>query len=82
TEGAAWDSFVAVVRQNYVELIETLVTNYGKMGCRMSLKVHILDAHLHKFKEIWERTPRSKENASTRIYWTLNAATRGLIMKT
>jgi hypothetical protein len=27
------------------------VKNYGKMGCRMSLKVHILDAHLDKFKE-------------------------------
>ncbi|XP_076036895.1 uncharacterized protein LOC143022524 [Oratosquilla oratoria] len=59
TERAAWDSFVAVVlgflgnhkAENYVELVETLVTNYGKMGCRMSLKVHILDAHLHKFKE-------------------------------
>ena len=59
TERAAWDSFVAVVlgflgnhkAENYVKLVETLVTNYGKMGCRMSLKVHILDAHLHKFKE-------------------------------
>ncbi|XP_058858437.1 uncharacterized protein LOC117432411 isoform X3 [Acipenser ruthenus] len=58
-EKAAWNSFVAVVRgflgnhkaENYVELVETLVKNYGTMGCRMSLKVHILDAHLDKFKE-------------------------------
>ncbi|XP_058848577.1 uncharacterized protein LOC117424572 [Acipenser ruthenus] len=58
-EKAAWNSFVAVVRgflgnhkaENYVELVETLVKNYGTMGCRMSLKVHILDAYLHKFKE-------------------------------
>ncbi|XP_058885016.1 uncharacterized protein LOC131737778 [Acipenser ruthenus] len=58
-EKAAWNSFVAVVQgflgnhkaQNYVELVETLVKNYGTMGCRMSLKVHILDAHLDKFKE-------------------------------
>jgi hypothetical protein len=58
-ERAAWNSFVAVVRgflgnrkaENYVELVETLVKNYGKMGCRMSLKVHILDAHLDEFKE-------------------------------
>jgi hypothetical protein len=27
------------------------VKNYGKIGCRMSLKVHIVDAHLDKFKE-------------------------------
>ena len=59
TEKAAWNSFVAVVQgflgnhkaENYVELVESLVKNYGKMGCRMSLKVHILDAHLDKFKE-------------------------------
>ena len=59
TEKAVWNSFVAVVRgflgnnkaENYVELVETLVNNYSKMGCRMSLKVHILDAHLDKFKE-------------------------------
>ncbi|MGH0179042.1 UNVERIFIED_CONTAM: hypothetical protein FKN15_002173 [Acipenser sinensis] len=58
-EKAAWNSFVAVVRgflgnhkaENYVELVENLVKNYGTMGCRMSLKVHILDAHLDKFKE-------------------------------
>ena len=37
--------------ENYVELVETLVTNYGKMGCKMSLKVHILEAYLEKFKE-------------------------------
>ena len=36
---------------NYVELVETLVANYGKMGCRMSLNVHILDANLDQFKE-------------------------------
>ena len=37
--------------ENYVELVETLVKNYGTMGCKMSLKVHILDAHLDQFKE-------------------------------
>jgi hypothetical protein len=59
TEVAAWNSFGAVVRgflgnhkaENYMELVESLVRNYGTMGCRMSLKVHILDAHLDKFKE-------------------------------
>jgi hypothetical protein len=55
---AAWSSFKAVVdgflgnnrAENHVELVNTLVKNYAAMGCRMSLKVHILDAHLDKFK--------------------------------
>jgi hypothetical protein len=58
-EKTAWNSFIAVVQgflgnhkaENYVELVENLVKNYGTMGCRMSFKVHILDAHLDKFKE-------------------------------
>ncbi|KAL6469172.1 hypothetical protein MHYP_G00226960 [Metynnis hypsauchen] len=58
-ERAAWNSFVAVLRgflgnhkdENYVQLVQTLIKNYAAMGCRMSLKIHILDAHLDKFKE-------------------------------
>ncbi|KAL7837429.1 hypothetical protein SRHO_G00271400 [Serrasalmus rhombeus] len=58
-ERAAWNSFVAVVRgflgnhkdENYVQLVQTLIKNYAAMGCRMSLKIHILDAHLDKFKQ-------------------------------
>ncbi|KAL7839426.1 hypothetical protein SRHO_G00260840 [Serrasalmus rhombeus] len=58
-ERTALNSFVAVVRgflgnhkyENYVQLVQTLIKNYAAMGCRMSLKIHILDAHLHKFKE-------------------------------
>ena len=55
----AWNSFVPVVHgflgnhkaENYVQLVQTLIKNYNKMGCRISLKFHILDAHLDKFKE-------------------------------
>ena len=36
----------------YVELVETLLTNYGKMGCRMFLKVRILDIHFDKSKNM------------------------------
>src|SRR6218665_3193043 len=36
---------------NYVQLVQTHINNYAKMRSRMSLKVHILDAHLHKFKD-------------------------------
>ena len=58
-EKVAWKSFVTVLRgllgnnkaESYVELVETLVKNFSTIGSRMSLKVHILDAHLDKFKE-------------------------------
>jgi hypothetical protein len=56
---AAWRSFVAVVHgflgnnraPNFETLVKTLVKDYRAMGCRMSLKVHMLDAHLDKFKD-------------------------------
>lgn len=54
TEKAAWNSFVSWYAENYVDLVENLVKNLGKMGSRMSLKVHNLDAHLDKFKENME----------------------------
>ena len=55
----AWNSFAAVVHgflgsskaENYVQMVQTLIKNCAKMGCRMSLKVLILDVHLDKFKE-------------------------------
>jgi len=58
-ENEAWISFVQEVKgflenyktENYIGLVEILVKNYRKMGCRMSLKVHIFDTHLHSFKE-------------------------------
>ena len=59
TERAYWNSFVAVVHgflgnpkaKNNVKLVQILKKHYAKMVCRMSLKVHISDAHLDKFKE-------------------------------
>ncbi|KAK1785293.1 hypothetical protein P4O66_018690, partial [Electrophorus voltai] len=59
TEKAAWNSVVVVVcsflsnqkDENYAELVQTLIKNYGIMGCRVSVKVHILNANLDKFKE-------------------------------
>lgn len=66
-EKAGWYSFVAAGRgflgnhntENYMEVVETLVKNYGRKDCRMTLKVHILDAHLDEFKE--NMGPYSKE---------------------
>ena len=59
TERAYLNSFVVVVygflgnpkAENYVKLGQILKKHYAKMVCRMSFKVHILDAHLDKFKE-------------------------------
>ena len=36
---------------NYADLVANLVRSYGDMGCRMSMKVHMLDAHLNEFKK-------------------------------
>ena len=55
----AWMCLAAVVQgflgnnkeDNYAELVANLVNSYGNMGCRMSIKVHMLDAHLNEFKE-------------------------------
>ena len=58
-EKDAWICFAAVVQgflgnnkeDNYAEFVANLVNSYGNMGCRMSMKVHMLDAHLDGFKE-------------------------------
>ena len=52
-EKNAWICFVAVVQgflgnnkeETYAELVANLVNSYGNMGCRMSMKVHMLEAH-------------------------------------
>ena len=36
---------------NYADLVANLVKSYGDMGCRMLLKVHMLDAHLNELKK-------------------------------
>lgn len=58
-EKVAWKSFKDVVTgflgnnksKNYENLISKLLTSYHNMGCRMSLKIHLLDAHLDFFPE-------------------------------
>ena len=58
-ERAAWTSFVSLVKgflgnhkaENYREIVDKLVETYRSMGCRMSLKLHVLHAHLDEFKE-------------------------------
>ena len=58
-ERTAWMCFVSVVHgflgkhraKNFRKLVDGLVEAYRKMGFKMSLKVHVLHAHLDEFKD-------------------------------
>ena len=58
-ERTAWICFMSVVNgflgkhraENFRELVDGLVEAYRKMGCRMSLKIHILHTHVDEFKD-------------------------------
>ena len=53
----AWQSFVSVVKgflgnrrdYNYVNLVNSLLESFHKLGCHMSIKVHYLHSHLDEF---------------------------------
>lgn len=52
-----WKSFRAVIEdflgntksEKYEELVETLLVNLDMLGCKLSLKLHLLDSHLDYF---------------------------------
>ena len=56
-EKKAWSSFEDVVKNflgnhksdNYKLLIKNLIKSFQKLGCKMSLKIHLLDSHLDFF---------------------------------
>lgn len=58
-ESNAWKSFVLVIQnflgnhksQNYVILVETMLQNFNKLGCNMSIKVHYLHSHIDHFPD-------------------------------
>jgi hypothetical protein len=58
-EKDAWNSFVAVINnflgnnksENYKDLVETLLANFHRLGCNMSIKLHFLNSHLDGFPE-------------------------------
>ena len=58
-ERTAWKSFVSVVEgflenhkaDNFKNIVEELVDAYEKMGCRISLKLHVLHSHIDEFKD-------------------------------
>lgn len=56
-EKAAWTSFDKVVKgflgnerkRNSKQLVQNLIKNFEKMGCNMSLKIHLLHSHFENF---------------------------------
>ncbi|KAI6651197.1 hypothetical protein LOD99_5548 [Oopsacas minuta] len=62
TEIKAWQAFRDVVNgllgnnkdPNSGEIVNTLITSYQKMGCRMSLELHFLCSHIYLFQESLE----------------------------
>ena len=61
-EKLAWQAFKLVATKflgntkadNYIELVSNLLKAYSRMGCNMSLKIHLLDSHLDFFStKLW-----------------------------
>jgi len=60
-EQRAWHAFREEVTgflgnrraDNYKDLVEELVSLYQKLGCNMSVKIHILNSYLDFFPENW-----------------------------
>lgn len=58
-EKNAWQSFSKVVKgffgnnkeENYKTLVQNMLTDFKKLGCNMSLKLHFLNSHLSFFPE-------------------------------
>ena len=58
-ESKTWRSFVKVTTNflgnkrsdDYVSLVQNMLDNYRDIGPNMSIKVHFLDSHLHRFPE-------------------------------
>lgn len=59
TEKDAWLSFKNVVKNflgnkkspDYQNVVSEMVTNFGKLGCLMNLKLHFLHSHINKFPD-------------------------------
>ena len=89
-EKDAWVCFAAVFQgflgnnkeDNYAELVANLVNSYGNMGCRMSMKVHMLDAHLDEFKENLGAYSEELGNGFIRTLKILRADIKDNITKT
>lgn len=56
-EKNAWNGFISVCEnflgntksENYEQIVNNMLSAYHAMGCRMSIKLHHLHAHLERF---------------------------------
>lgn len=59
TESNAWKAFVSVIKNflgntkapNYEDIVQHMLLCLKDLGCNMSVKLHYLNSHLHKFPE-------------------------------
>ena len=55
----AWNTFKLVAEnflgnhkaENYIEIVENMIEAFGRLGSRMSLKLHFLHSHLEFFPD-------------------------------
>jgi hypothetical protein len=72
----AWDMFENICSnfwgykksENYVEIMEELLSSYHTMGCNMSLKLNFQQSHWDFFLKIWKPSLTSTVKGSVRIY--------------
>jgi len=77
-ESAAWEAFVLVVQNfpgnyrsdNYVELVENMLTAYQQMGARMSVKMRFLHSHLDFFPPNLGYVSNEHGERMLRVSWT------------
>ena len=88
-ERRAWKSFVSVVEgflgnhkaDNFRNIVEELVDAYEKMGCRMSLKLHVLHSHIDEFKDNMGDYSEDKAKDFIKMSNRLRNAIKASIMK-
>ena len=88
-ERRAWKSFVSVVEgflgnhkaDNFRNIVEELVDAYEKMGCRMSLKLHVLHSISMNSRITWAITRKSKAKDFIKMSNRLRNAIKASIMK-
>jgi hypothetical protein len=75
-ERRAWEAFENVCSnfvgnrksENYIEIVEELLSSYCVLGCNMQVKLHFLQSHLDFSPGIWEPSQMSKVKAFIRMY--------------
>jgi hypothetical protein len=84
-EKEAWTAFRSVTENflgknkdpNYKNIVETMLENFKKLGCNMSVKVHFLHSHIEYFPENLGLLVKSRVKDFTRILRRWRRGTRG-----